>query len=74
MKDETVRRLVRQMGEDDLPTPSWNRVSLRAKFEDQFEARREPFRVLPWVQLAVYAGIGLMLAGLAVWAFLQFLG
>ena len=71
MKDEQARALLRGMSEGELPMPSWDRVDLRARFEDQFDARREPFRVLPWVQLAVYAGVGLALAGLAVWAILR---
>lgn len=70
MKDETARALLRGMAEDELPAPSWNRVDLRARFEDQFEERREAFRVLPWVQLVVYAGGGIVLAALAIWTFL----
>lgn len=73
MKDETARALLRGMAEDELPAPSWNRVDLRARLEDQFEERREPFRVLPWVQLAVYAGGGFGLAVLAIWAFVTVL-
>lgn len=72
MKDETARELLRGMAEDELPAPSWNRVSLRASFEDQLAERRAPYRVLPWVQIAVYAGTGLTLAGLAVWVFFMF--
>lgn len=67
MKDETARQLLGGLAEDDIPTPSWNRVNLRASFEDQLAGRRAPFRMLPWVQVAVYAGVGLALAGLAVW-------
>lgn len=69
MKEEAARELVRRMAGEELPAPSWNRVDLRARFEDQFAARRESFRVLPWVQLAVHAGIGIALAALAVLAF-----
>lgn len=72
MKDETARQIVRRMADEDLPAPSWNRVSLRAEFEDQFDVRRKPFGVLPWVQMGVYAGLGVVLAGLAVWAILGF--
>lgn len=57
--------------EDETPTPSWNRVNLRASFEDQLAGRRAPFRMLPWVQVAVHAGVGLALAGLAVWLLLN---
>ena len=71
MKDETAQQLMRGLAQEELPTPSWNRVNLRASFEDQLAVRRARFRMLPWVQVAVYAGVGLALAGLAVWALLQ---
>lgn len=71
MKDETAQQLMRGLAQEELPTPSWNRVNLRASFEDQLAGRRARFRMLPWVQVAVYAGVGLALAGLAVWALLQ---
>lgn len=67
MKDETAQQLLRGLAGDEIPNPSWNRVNLRASFEDQLERHRAPFRMLPWVQVAVYAGAGLALAGLAVW-------
>jgi hypothetical protein len=68
VKDETARELVRKIGEEELPVPSWTRVTMRAKFEDQFATRRAPFEALPWVQLGAYAGVGITLAALAVWA------
>lgn len=71
MKDETARELVRKMADDDLPVPSWNRVSMRASFEDQIAIRRAPFNRLHWVELAVYAGIGITLAAVAIWAVLE---
>ena len=71
MKDETAQQLLRGLAGDEIPNPSWNRVNLRASFEDQLERHRAPFRMLPWVQVAVHAGVGLALAGLAVWLLLN---
>lgn len=71
MKDETARELVRKMADDELPIPSWNRVNMRASFENQIATRRTPFNRLLWVELAVYAGVGITLAAIAMWAALE---
>ncbi|MFO7324402.1 MAG: hypothetical protein DIU62_001680 [Pseudomonadota bacterium] len=71
MKDEKTRELLQGMADEELPIPDWRRVSLRARFEDEFERRRAAFRTMPWVQLAVYAIIGIALAVLVAWAVLE---
>lgn len=68
MKEETARDLVRAMAADDLPVPAWTRVTMRATFEDQLETRRAPFAPLVWIETAIYAGVGISIAAMVLWA------
>jgi hypothetical protein len=74
MKDDNVRELLQDLATDELPMPDWGRVGLRARFEEEISRRREAFRRLPWVQVAVFVLTGLSLATLAAWLVLKVTG
>jgi len=67
VKEETARELVRTIAAEELPQPAWAKVTMRAGLEDEFAARRRPFAALRWVEVAVYAGLGVTLAAVALW-------
>jgi hypothetical protein len=68
VNDKTIRTLVRTIAAGELPVPPWSRVQMRATFEDRLAPRRAPLRLLVWIEMAIYVGVGIAIAAVATWA------